>query len=71
MKENNKPTVMDEIAEAWSEIEIGAKIALCWLGIVLISLIGVGIIFPIAGLIMLGVVVFLGTLFAIGYLLDV
>jgi hypothetical protein len=71
MKETtNKKPISKEIAEAWADTELGAKIALTWLGIVFIVLIVVGIIFPIAGLIMLGIVVVLGTIGAISYLLD-
>lgn len=66
----DKPTTMDQIAEAWAETDLGAKIAFSWLALVFVGLVVVGIIFPIAGLIMLGIVVLVGTIFAIGYLLE-
>lgn len=70
MKENNKPTMMDKFAEFWDDLETGMKIALGWLFLIFVGIVTLGIIFPIFGLIMVGIVIVLGTLAAIGYILD-
>lgn len=71
MKDEFKgPSLMDEIAEAWSDTDLGVKLAFIWLSLVLIGLVVVGIIFPIAGLIMLGVAVVVGTIAALVYLFE-
>jgi hypothetical protein len=66
----DKPTTMDQIAEAWAETDLGVKIAFSWLALVFLGLVVVGILFPIAGLIMLGILALVGTCVAVGYLID-
>ena len=66
----DKPTVMDKIAQEWAGLDLGVQIALSWLSVVLLGVIVLGVIFPLFGLIMLGIVVVVGTIAAVGYLLD-
>lgn len=66
----DSPTIMDQIAEVWGDMDLGGRIAICWLVLVFIGLVTVGIVLPIAGLVMLGFVALFGTIFALVHLFE-
>jgi hypothetical protein len=66
----DKTPIMDEIKEAWDDLDFGAKFSICWILMLVVGLIILGIIFPVVGFVLLGVVGILITIGAIGYLLD-
>lgn len=70
MKENNKPTVMDEIAEWWDFLDFGEKVSYVWLAIFAVGVVTLGILFPIFGLIALGIGVVIGTIAAIVHIIE-
>lgn len=72
MKDTTKePTVIDEIAEAWKDAPLGVKFSICWLALLAIGLITVGIIFPMVGLGLLIIAAILITVGVFIYLDDI
>jgi hypothetical protein len=64
---DNQPNAF---AEWWDDLEPGEKFSTVWLSLVFIGLVIVGITFPVAGLIMLGLVVVMVTIGVLVYLWE-
>jgi Flp pilus assembly protein TadB len=67
MKDTTKKPI-DEILEAWKDAPPGIKFSVCWIAMLVVGLITVGIIFPWVGLILLAIVVVLITVGVFIYL---
>lgn len=61
---------MDEITEWWEYLETSEKVAAVWLAIVAVAVITLGFLFPIFGLIALGLGTINGTIWAIIKLVE-
>ncbi len=68
MKENNKPTVMDEIAEWWDFLDLGEKVAVAWLALFAVIVVTLGILFPVFGIILFCIAALIGTVVALVHL---
>lgn len=72
MKEstNNRNTIIEDITEWWEFLDTSEKVAVVWLTIVGAILITLGAIFPIFGIILFGLCVFIGTIVSILHLIS-
>jgi uncharacterized membrane protein len=66
--ETNKTTVMDEIAEWWEYLDLSEKVAVLWLAAFAVALVTLGIMFPIFGIILFGVVSIIGAIVSLLHL---
>lgn len=71
MKENNddKPTMIDEIAEWWDYLDLSEKVSVVWLCFFAVAMVTLGILFPIFGIILFIVASVIGTVVALVHLL--
>lgn len=69
MKESDKkePTAL---MKWWDSLETGMKFSVCWLFMVFVALVVIGIIFPIAGIVMVAFLAAITTFGVIAYLMD-